>query len=105
MTEPRLAIPGNGAFLKLVSAALQYLVALLVKSRFREAPESALRDRWDGGIAKDEASLSAFCRGRRENGKQFRGLTFDWVLPEAVGSGLVEVFETNSVGHAVRCAV
>lgn len=110
-TELRLAIPGNGAFLKLVAAALQHLVALLAKSRFREAPESALRDRWDGGIAKDDARYTAkrsrgefvgILPGQTRKWQQFRGLAFDWVLQEAVGSGLVEVFETNSVGHAVR---
>lgn len=90
---------------------MQHLVALLAKSRFREAPESVLRDRWDGGIAKDDARYTAkrsrgefvgILPGQTRKWQQFKGLAFDWVLREAVGSGLVEVFETNSVGHAVR---
>ncbi|KAK8088910.1 hypothetical protein PG997_003871 [Apiospora hydei] len=110
-TELRLAIPGNGAFLKLVSSALDHLVALLGKSRYREAPEGLLRDRWDGAVARDEVRRAAkrsrgefagILPGQTRKWKQFYGLSFDWVLQEAVGSGLVEVFETRSVGRGIR---
>jgi hypothetical protein len=112
-TEYRLAAPGCGSFLKLVSAALNHLVALLGKTKFREAPETLLRERWDGGIAKlEEARHAAAKRARGEfagvlpgqtrKWRQFYGLSFDWVLQEAVGAGLVEVFETRSVGRGVR---
>ncbi|KAI1828146.1 serine-threonine protein kinase 19-domain-containing protein [Xylaria intraflava] len=112
-TEYRLAAPGAGSFLKLVSTALDHLVALLGHSRFREAPESVLRERWDGGIAKvEEARHAAAKRARGEfagvfpgqtrKWRQFYGLSFDWVLQEAVGAGLVELFETRSVGRGVR---
>ncbi|KAI1847386.1 hypothetical protein JX265_005554 [Neoarthrinium moseri] len=111
VTELRLAVPGNGAFLKLVSAALEHLVSLLSKTRFREAPEGLLRERWDGGVSKDEARYAAkklrgefagILPGQTRKWKQFRGLSFDWILQEAVGSGLVEVFETGTVGRGVR---
>ncbi|KAK7989034.1 hypothetical protein PG989_009349 [Apiospora arundinis] len=110
-TELRLAIPGNGSFLKLVSAALEHLVTLLGKSRYREAPEGLLRDRWDGAIDRDEVRHAAkrsrgeftgVLPGQTRKWKQFYGLSFDWVLQEAVGSGLVEVFETRSVGRGIR---
>ncbi|KAI1409756.1 serine-threonine protein kinase 19-domain-containing protein [Hypoxylon sp. FL1857] len=110
-TELRLAVPGNGTFLKLLSSALDHLVSLLGKSRFREAPETVLRDRWDGGIAKEEARYAAkrsrgefagILPGQTRKWRQFYGLSFDWVLQEAVGSGLVEVFETRSVGRGIR---
>ncbi|KAI3329812.1 serine-threonine protein kinase 19-domain-containing protein [Ustulina deusta] len=112
-TEYRLAAPGAGAFLKLVSTALDHLVSLLGKSKFREAPESVLRERWDGGIAKIEEARHAAAKkargefagvlpGQTRKWRQFYGLTFDWVLQEAVGAGLVEVFETRSVGRGVR---
>jgi hypothetical protein len=29
-------------------------------------------------------------------------MRFEWVLEECVGSGLVELFDTGSVGRAVR---
>ncbi|KAI0013417.1 serine-threonine protein kinase 19-domain-containing protein [Xylariaceae sp. FL0662B] len=110
-TELKLAVPGNGTYLKLLSSALDHLVSLLGKSRFREAPETLLRDRWDGGIAKEEARYTAkrsrgefvgVLPGQTRKWKQFYGLSFDWVLQEAVGSGLVEVFETRSVGRGIR---
>ncbi|KAI6090063.1 serine-threonine protein kinase 19-domain-containing protein [Hypoxylon rubiginosum] len=109
--EMKLAVPGNGTFLKLLSSALEHLVSLLGKSRFREAPETVLRDRWDGGVAKEEARYAAkrsrgefagILPGQTRKWRQFYGLSFDWVLQEAVGSGLVEVFETRSVGRGVR---
>ncbi|OTA92078.1 hypothetical protein M434DRAFT_332619 [Hypoxylon sp. CO27-5] len=110
-TELKLAVPGNGTFLKLLSSALDHLVSLLGKSRFREAPETLLRDRWDGGVAKEEARYAAkrsrgefagILPGQTRKWRQFYGLSFDWVLQEAVGSGLVEVFETRSVGPGIR---
>ncbi|TGJ80200.1 hypothetical protein E0Z10_g8565 [Xylaria hypoxylon] len=112
-TEYRLAAPGAGSFLKLVSTALDHLILLLGKSKFREVPESMLRERWDGGIAKAEESRHASAKrvrgefigvlpGQTRKWRQFYGLTFDWVLQEAVGAGLVEVFETRSVGRGVR---
>jgi hypothetical protein len=105
-----LAVPGHGTYLKLVSAALEHLVSILEKSQFREAPESALREKWDGGIASDAAGLAKRSRGefvgilpgRTRKWKEFYGLSFDWILQEAVGTGLVEVFETRSVGRGVR---
>ncbi|KAI1760356.1 serine-threonine protein kinase 19-domain-containing protein [Hypoxylon sp. FL1150] len=109
--EMKLAVPGNGTFLKLLSSALEHLVSLLGKSRYREAPETVLRDRWDGGVAKEEARYAAkrsrgefagILPGQTRRWRQFYGLSFDWVLQEAVGSGLVEVFETRSVGRGVR---
>ncbi|RYP17243.1 hypothetical protein DL765_004628 [Monosporascus sp. GIB2] len=110
-TELKLAVPGNGTFLKLLSAALDHLVWLLGRSRFREAPESVLRDRWVGGVAGTEArragkhsrgEFAGVLLGQTRKWRQFYGLSFDWVLREAVGSGLVEVFETGSVGRGVR---
>ncbi|KAI1329617.1 serine-threonine protein kinase 19-domain-containing protein [Xylariaceae sp. FL0255] len=127
-TEYRLAVPGSGSFLKLVSGALDHFVSLLGKSRFREAPETVLRERWDGGIARldggggggggGEDSIQHYEKyvvGKRARGeffgvlpgqtrkwRQFYGLGFEWVLQEAVGAGLVEVFETGSVGRGVR---
>jgi hypothetical protein len=109
--ELSLAIPATGAFLKLVAGARAHLVSLLSKSRFREAPETVLRQRWDGGIAADAASSAAkrsrgefagVLPGRTRKWKQFYGMTFDWILGECVGAGLVEVFDTGSVGRGVR---
>ncbi|KAF9879979.1 hypothetical protein CkaCkLH20_02790 [Colletotrichum karsti] len=105
-----LAVPGNGSFLKLTAAAVEHLSKLLSKSQFREMPVSMLKERWEGGVARDEARLARRARGefagvmpgRTKRWKDFYGLEFDWVLEEAMGAGLVEVFETRSVGRGVR---
>lgn len=107
----RIAVPGSGVFIKLVSAALEHLTDLLRKTQYRELSESDLREKWDGGVAGDsEVALAKKTRGefagvvpgRTKKWKQFQGLAFDWVLREAVGAGMVEIFETRSVGRGVR---
>lgn len=111
--ELSLAVPGQGAYLKLRTAAVTHLtMGLLGKARYKEMPEGLLRERWDGGVVSEKSRQHAGKKGRREfagvlpgrtrKWKQFSGLAFDWVLHEAVGAGLVEVFETGSVGRAVR---
>jgi hypothetical protein len=109
--EHSLAIPGVGSFLKVLTNARAHLVSLLSKSKYREAPESLLRQRWDGGIPGDnEASTAKRNRGefagvlpgRTRKWKQFYGISFEWILGECVGAGLIEVFETGSVGRGVR---
>jgi len=106
-----LAVPGNGQLCKLVAAALEHLAALLAKTPYREAPETWLRERWDGGVARDDGHGAAkkargeyagVPAGRTRKWKEFYGLRFEWILAEAVGAGLVEVFETGSVGRGVR---
>lgn len=105
-----LAVPGNGTFLKLVSAALVHLIALLEKTQYKEVPETVLKEKWDGGIASDHTGLAKRARGefvgvlpgRTKKWKDFYGLSFDWILVEAVGTGIVEVFDTKSVGRGVR---
>ncbi|KAK4238290.1 serine-threonine protein kinase 19-domain-containing protein [Achaetomium macrosporum] len=109
--EFSIAVPGSGVFLKLVSAALEQLAELLQKSQYREMSESDLREKWDGGVVgSNEVALAKKARGefagvlpgRTKKWKEFHGLAFDWVLQEAVGAGLVEVFDTRSVGRGVR---
>ena len=106
-----LSIPGAGSFLKLVAAARLHLVSLLSKSRYREAPQALLKERWDGGVEVGDAGTTArrnrgefdgVLPGRTRKWKTFYGLGFDWILGECVGAGLVEVFETGSVGRGVR---
>ncbi|GKT42301.1 uncharacterized protein ColSpa_02482 [Colletotrichum spaethianum] len=108
--EFTIAVPGNGSFLKLTAAAVEQLTQLLSRSQFREMPVSMLRERWEGGVARDGARLARKARGefagvlpgRTKRWKDFYGLEFHWVLEEAMGAGQVEVFETRSVGRGVR---
>lgn len=106
-----LALPATGPFLKLVSNARSHLISLLSKSKFREAPEGLLKQRWDGGIAADDEKSAArrnrgefagVLPGKTRKWKQFYGMGFEWILGECVGAGLVEVFETGSIGRGIR---
>ncbi|KAI9640885.1 hypothetical protein NHQ30_010726 [Ciborinia camelliae] len=109
--EFSLSLPATGQFLKLLSNARLHLVYLLSKSKFREAPESLLRQRWDGGIEADDGAsaakrnrgeFSGVLPGKTKKWKQYYGISFEWILAECVGAGLVEVFDTRSIGRGVR---
>ncbi|CAG8983920.1 hypothetical protein HYALB_00006887 [Hymenoscyphus albidus] len=109
--EYDLALPGAGPFLKLLSNARTHLLSLLSKSKYREAPESLLHQRWDGGIAiendttaakRNRGEFAGVLPGRTRKWKQFNGISFEWILGECVGAGLVEVFNTGSVGRGIR---
>lgn len=109
--EFELSLPSMGPYLRLLSAARAHLMSLLSKSKFKEAPLHLLRERWDGGIAGDDSASKAkrargefagVLPGKTRKWKQFHGLRFEWVLGECVGLGLVELFETGTVGQGVR---
>ncbi|KAI4254883.1 MAG: hypothetical protein LQ352_002854 [Teloschistes flavicans] len=110
-TDLQLSLPNTGPFLRLLSTARTHLVSLIQKSRFRETPLYLLRERWDGGVASEEGAggekrargeFAGILPARTRKWKMYWGLRFEWVLEEAVGSGLVELFETGSVGRGVR---
>ncbi|KAI9831295.1 MAG: hypothetical protein M1826_003734 [Phylliscum demangeonii] len=106
------SMPSTGVYLRLLTSARSHLVSLLSKSAHREAPLSLLRERWNGGIASDHASdrreggpagqRRDVLPGRTRKWKEFYGLAFEWVLAECCGSGMVELFETGTVGKGVR---
>ncbi len=106
-----LSLPSIGQYLKLLTSARSHMLSLIMKSKYREMPLYLLRERWDGGIAADDPATKAKKYRREFTGvlpsrtrkwKQFKGLRFDWILAECLGAGLVELFETGSVGRAVR---
>ncbi|KAL8957940.1 MAG: hypothetical protein Q9193_004903 [Seirophora villosa] len=111
-TSPlQLALPNMGPYLRLITQARTHLVSLLHRSRFREMPLYLLHERWDGGISNDDPAAQAkkyrgefagVLPARTRKWRQFWGLRFEFVLAECVGSGLIELFETGSVGKAVR---
>ncbi len=106
------SLPNTGPYLRLLTSARTHLVALLGKSsRYREAPVDMLRERWDGGVAEESSAgrakrargeFAGVLPGRTKKWKTFWGMRFEWVLEEAVGMGLVEAFQTGSVGLGVR---
>lgn len=106
---PRISVPNNGAFVKLLRTSTDHLIRLLEqRSAVREMPEYALREAWDGGLEtasgakRARGEFSGVLPGRTRKWKDYWGLRFEWVLEEAVGAGIVEVFETGSVGRGVR---
>jgi hypothetical protein len=88
----RIAIPGHGRYLKLAEAAVDWLRETLAKTKWGEGPEGWLKERFEGGGLY----------GPRW--KEFWGLEWDWLLGEAVGLGVVELFDTSSVGRGVRAS-
>jgi Serine-threonine protein kinase 19 len=110
-TEFTLSLPNIGSYLRLLNDARAHLVELLVQLTPREAPLCLLRERWDGAVDSENRVSNAkrlrgeFSRvlpGRTKKWKHFYGLKFDWVLEECLGAGLVELFDTGSVGHGIR---
>jgi hypothetical protein len=107
------SFPHTGMHIKLLVDARNHLLSILKKSKFKAAPLDVLRERWDGGVVgtgnaereerkKARREFVGVLPGRTKKWKQFYGMRFEWVLEECVGAGLVELFETGSVGRAVR---
>ncbi|KAK5990825.1 hypothetical protein PT974_09098 [Cladobotryum mycophilum] len=88
----RIALPGHGSYLKLAGGAVDWLREALGKTKWGEGPESWFRERFEGGGLY----------GTRWKG--FWGVEWEWVLGQAVGLGIVEVFDTGSVGRGIRMA-
>lgn len=105
------SVPNLGPYLRLLTEARSHLIGLLEKSRHGLAPLYILRERWNGAIESDNqvsnakkarGEFAGILPGRTKKWKHFYGLNFDWVLQECLGAGLIELFETHSVGYGVR---
>lgn len=112
-TPLNLSLPNVGSYLKLLSTARAHLTRLLAQAGpHRSMPLDALRERWDGGVAapgdlvseakRARGEFAGVLAGRTRKWKGFYGMRFEWVVEECVGAGLVECFETGSVGVGVR---
>ncbi|KAL6706896.1 hypothetical protein ACN47E_005039 [Coniothyrium glycines] len=105
------SLPHMGAHIKLLVDARNHLLGMLKKTKHKEMPIDVLRERWDGGVTshteqaerkKLRGEFAGVLPGRTKKWKQFYGMRFEWVLEECVGAGLAELFETGSVGRAMR---
>lgn len=105
------SLPNMGTFIMLLIDARNHILGLLKKTKYREMPLDVLRERWNGGVAshteqaerkKLRGEFAGVLPGRTKKWKQFYGMRFEWILEECLGAGLVELFETGSVGRAVR---
>jgi hypothetical protein len=106
----KLSLPNIGSYLKLVEGARSHLMNLLSKSKYNEAPMYLLRERWNGGVSiknpygRSKDPFRLVLPGKTRKWKDFYGLKFEWILAECLGGGLIEVFNTRSVGLGVRAA-
>lgn len=106
------AVPSTGAYLKLLTTARTQLVALLrqLSPRYKEATWDLLWEKWDGNTPTDAASKKKRERGewtgvlpgKTRKWREFWGVRFEWVVAEAVGAGVVEVFDTGVGVWAIR---
>lgn len=112
-TEYVLSLPGIAAYLKLLDAGRSHFLDLLRQfSNHSQAPAYLLKERWNGNIDSNDNQVSVAKRVRGEfsnvlavktkKWKALNGLSFDWVMEECLGAGLIELFETYSVGIGVR---
>ena len=105
------SLPNTGTHIKLLVEARNHLLNILKKTKYKEMPLCALRERWNGGVIaqagqwnkrRSRVNSTGILPGRAKKWKQFYGMRFEWILGECVGSGLLELFETGSVGRAAR---
>ncbi|OJD14056.1 hypothetical protein AJ78_05562 [Emergomyces pasteurianus Ep9510] len=106
-----LSIPNLGPYLRLLGAARAQIMAILKKSSSGEAPLTLLKDRWDGAVESDvyysvakraRGESSGVLPGKTKKWKELYGMNFRWAVEEALGAGLIELFDTGSVGPGVR---
>lgn len=109
--ELALSVPNIGPYLRLLNAGRAHLLELLGKSKYKEGPLYLLRERWDGAVDSDNrisaakrirGEFSGVMPAKTKKWKDLYGLNFDWVIEECLGAGLIELFETRSVGLGVR---
>lgn len=106
-----LSLPNVGTYVRLLKGGRTHLLELLEKSQQHEAPLYLLKERWDGAVdSENRSSIAKRIRGefsgimpaKTKKWKHLSGMNFDWVLEECLGAGIVETFETHSVGPGVR---
>ncbi|KAI5960883.1 hypothetical protein KGF57_001815 [Candida theae] len=89
-----ISYPGCGSYLKLVNEGRNWLVKTLNKVKYKEALEEDLFTRWSGINMEGGLKLNNFRN-------PFYGYDLHWVLADALGAGIVEVFNTP-VGRGWR---
>ncbi|KAJ5327168.1 Serine-threonine protein kinase 19 [Penicillium brevicompactum] len=106
-----LSLPNTGSYLRLLGLGRAHLLALLKRSACGEAPVGLVKDRWDGAVETEKSfhlakrargEFAGVLPGKTKKWKELNGMHFRWVLEEALGAGLVEMFETGSVGPGIR---
>ena len=89
-----ISYPGCGTYIKLVNEGRTWLVKTLNKNKHKEGLEEQLFQKWLGATPEGDLKLYNFR-------KPFYGYDLHWVLADALGGGIVEVFNTP-VGRGWR---
>lgn len=92
--EYAISYPSCGTYLKLVNAGRSWLVKVLNKLKFKELLEDQLITKWQGINPQGNSKMKNFRA-------PFYGYDLNWVLADALGAGVVEVFNTP-VGRGWR---
>lgn len=109
--DMHLSLPNIGTYIRLLKDGRTYLLELLSKSQHREVPLYLLKEQWNGEVDPgNRSSIARRIRGdfsgimpaKTKKWKHLSGLNFDWALEECIGAGLVEAFDTHSVGLGIR---
>jgi len=106
-----LSLPNIGTYVRLLKEGRTHLLELLGKSQQHEIPLYLLKEQWDGAAeSENRSSVAKRYRGdflgimpaKTKKWKHLSGMNFHWALEECLGAGLVETFDTHSVGLGVR---
>lgn len=106
-----LSLPNTGPYIRLLGAGRAHLLLLLQRSSASEVPLNLLRDRWDGAVETSRShsvakrargEFAGLLPGQTKKWRELYGMSFRWALEEALGAGLLELFDTGSVGPGVR---
>lgn len=106
-----VSLPNTGTYLRLLGTGRAHLLTLLRRSSHAEAPLDLLKDRWDGAVETDKSfhlakrargEFAGVLPGKTKKWKDLHGMHFRWAIEEALGAGLIELFDTGSVGPGVR---
>ncbi|RCK66816.1 Meiotically up-regulated gene 51 protein [Candida viswanathii] len=92
--EYAISYPSCGTYLKLVNAGRSWLVKILSKLKFKELLEEQIVSKWQGINPQGDSKMNNFR-------SPFYGYDLNWVLADALGAGVIEVFNTP-VGRGWR---
>lgn len=82
-----LSFPNCGTYLRLINNGRSWLVKVLKKTKFDELLESELLNRWQGIDLNGNSKMTNYR-------KPFYGFDLNWILADALGAGIIEVFNT-----------
>ncbi|KXT07873.1 hypothetical protein AC579_5152 [Pseudocercospora musae] len=104
------SLPSMGAYLKLMTEARAHFLFSLkqLSPLYKEATWNTIIERWNGSVSNASkgkrlrGDRSGVLLGQTRKFRRFHGLDGEWLLAECVGTGDIQLFDTGSVGVAIR---